>query len=420
MNPGDEIAFRLRGATLEGVVVTADDERVVVKLDNGYNVGLERAQLEQVEIRGRRTSAPAPIKAPKVTPGLPKVRILHTGGTIACRVDYATGAVIASLTPDELLALFPEVAEVAAISAEQVANIQSEYIRFSHYNAIAEAVARAANDGVDAVVITHGTDTMHYSAAALAFALEGLSLPVVLVGSQRSADRGSSDNYLNLLAALRFAPNAPAAVYIAMHAGMSDDLIAMHLGVRARKMHTSRRDAFRSINSPPAALVDAHNGETSWHAKPQAASGELRVRAFDERIKVGLLQTHPHLRADEVEAYRSYDGLIISASGLGHVPIEGDGEHERIAKVIGEMAKQMPVGIASQCLYGRVNLDVYSPGRRLRALGVVGHLTDMTPETAWVKLCWLLSNERARARELYETNLRGEISERSAEDGFAE
>ncbi|NJL44298.1 MAG: Glu-tRNA(Gln) amidotransferase subunit GatD [Nitrosarchaeum sp.] len=347
------------------------------------------------------------------------MHLLHTGGTIACRVDYATGAVVASFRPEEILALVPELSGLVRLHTQEVCNTQSEFMRFSTYNAMAKGVLQAVEAGARGVIITHGTDTMHYSAAALAFMLENLPVPVVLVGSQRSADRGSSDNYVNLLGAVRFVMRGLPGVFVAMHASSSDDEVCVHLGVRARKMHTSRRDAFRSINAAPFGVVDVKSGEVRAPALP-AVKGACRVLPFREDMRVGLVMTHPQMFASELRAYEGFDGLVLAGTGLGHAPIEGCAEHEDLFGVLASLARKMPVVMASQCLYGRVNLDVYSPGRRIRDAGVLGHGLDMTPECAFVKLAWLLSTFPERVRELFQEDLRGEISARSQQDGFPE
>lgn len=445
MNVGQVIAFSYQGVRFEGRVVNVQDGVVVVKLENGYNIGVPQKDLQGVEVlqdvktgkdvpgeegggRDGEGALPARGAGKNASAATPSVRIVHTGGTIACRVDYATGAVIASFSPEELLDLFPELGKLATLSAVQVMNTQSEFMRFSDYNRLARGVERAVQDGVDGVVITHGTDTMHFTAAALAFALEGLPIPVVLVGSQRSADRGSSDNYVNLTGALTFIKAAKAAkiapgVYVAMHAGIDDRLVAVHKGVRARKMHTSRRDAFRSINDRPVALVDPEEGRIEWVAKPSGVEkkqSSFRLVLFREDVKVGLLRTRPGMFAEEFSVFESFDGLIVEGSGLGHAPIGGGLENERIKEALGRLAQKMPVVMTSQCVYGRVNLRVYSPGRELLKMGLLGDGLDMTSECAYVKLAWLLSwcQKREDVVRLFGSCLRGEFSERSQEDEF--
>jgi glutamyl-tRNA(Gln) amidotransferase subunit D len=287
---------------------------------------------------------------------------------------------------------------------------------------MAKAVLDQIAHDAHGVIITHGTDTLHYTAAALAFILDGLNIPVVLVGSQRSSDRGSSDASANLMGALRFITQARVpGVFIAMHDTPNDGEIAIIDGVRARKNHTSRRDAFTSVNAPLLARVT--NGKTELVDIARAehlrkyASTHPRILPIREDIKVGLWYAHPQSFADELIIYDHYDALLVVGTGMGHLPIskidEFTAEHERIKERIEKLAKRIPVVMASQAIWGRVNMDVYSPGRTLQELGVLGQGCDTHLECAFVKLAWLASQHPKEARAMYSTSLRGEISARS-------
>lgn len=415
-----------QGTQFEGLVIQVKEGEATIKLKTGYNLLVPVKDVQDAEQVAGKVSAAAPAPhAPKKDPDLPTVAILHTGGTIASKVDYATGGVLAQFEPEELIAMFPDLSRVANVTSRLVRNMWSDDMRFAHYNIIAHAAAEEIERGITGIIVTSGTDTLHYTAAALSFALEGIGVPVVVVGSQRSSDRGSSDAATNLLGAVRFIAQTRApGVFVAMHGHGEDERIAIIDGLHARKSHSSRRDAFVSVNAPITARV----GETievldgnrlaAWKGRAQ---DRVRVRPFREDLKVGLWKAHPQAFAEELAIFEHYDGLLIEGTGLGHAPIsemdEHTTEHTRIRERIGHLAGRIPVAMCSQTIFGRVHMDVYSPGRVLQGLGVVGNGCDMHPETAYIKLAWLLSNHTAAdVRKLYGTDLRGEITARSVLD----
>ncbi|MFH1182094.1 MAG: Glu-tRNA(Gln) amidotransferase subunit GatD, partial [Candidatus Woesearchaeota archaeon] len=362
----------------------------------------------------------------KKNPKLPTISILHTGGTIASKVDYRTGGVTANFSAAEMLQMFPELTKIANIESRQIAKMQSEMIRFVHYNIMADAVEKEVKNGVDGIIITHGTDTMHYSSAALAFILENLPVPVMLVGAQRSSDRGSSDAAVNLINAAYFIANSDfAGVAICMHETMDDNNCLILPATKTRKMHTSRRDAFRPINTNAIARVNYEEGKISFLSSyTKKGSGNLEVRHIDERLKVGIIKTHTNMFASEFLAFKDFDGLVIEGTGLGHIPNEEidnyTAENKKISEAVAELTKSgVVVVMAPQTIYGRIQMNVYTPQRELQQSGVLGHLSDMTPETTFIKLAWLLSNyKKSELKELIAKNLRGEVSERTEKEAF--
>ncbi len=421
---GAHVECTYAGKHLSGTVVQVKDGEVTIKLVTGYNVILPVADLADLKTSPREKH-PVPAHAPHQDASLPAVTILHTGGTIASKVDYATGAVVAQFDPGELLAMFPDVTKIAHVTSRLLRNMQSDDMRFAHHNLMARAVLEEIGRDTRGVIITHGTDTLHYTAASLAFILDGLNIPVVLVGSQRSSDRGSSDANANLVGALRFITQARLpGVFVAMHDTSSDGRIAIIDGLSARKNHTSRRDAFTSVNAPLIARVTDGKSEIVDDARV----ADLRARATDhprvlplrEDLKVGIWYAHPQAFADELLVYDHYDGLIVAGTGLGHLPINEiddlTAEHTRIRTHIAKLAKRIPVVMAPQTIWGRTNMDVYSPGRDLQELGVLGQGCDTHLETAFLKLAWLLSQHKEDVKNLYNTDLRGEVSKRSPLD----
>jgi len=361
-----------------------DDRHVVLKLANGYNVGIDVGRISSVEVLGRARPPERP-SPPRVAPreGLPSVPIVVTGGTIASRVDYSTGAVKPTETPEELIDLIPEIAELANVSYVPLMAKLSEDITPDEWGRIAERVAEELNSGASGVVVAHGTDTMHYTASALAFMLEGLTGPVALVGSQRSIDRPSTDAVLNVASAVRVAAEGPMAEsVIVMHGSTSDDFAWVIRGVRARKMHTSRRDAFISVNEPPLAKV-TEGGIEMLNPRFRARPGEPGdvVARTEIEPRVALIHAWPGIERGLLEAVASvgYRGIVMAGTGLGHVP-------SRVIEEIGSIVDSgVPVVVTSQCLFGRVDLKVYSTGRRMLQAGVIP-AADTLPEVATVKL----------------------------------
>ena len=415
---GDVLRVRKKdGAVYEGVLVPrfeyGDPECIVLKLRNGYNVGLKIQEGDRVEKIGEGVKpAYKPRPIPEAVSGLPRVSIVSTGGTIASRVDYRTGAVTPALRAEDLYSMVPELAEVAQVETKVLFSIFSEDMTPKHWSRIAEEIASELEEGVRGVVVAHGTDTMGYTAAALSFALQNLPAPVVLVGAQRSSDRPSSDAALNLIGAVVTAVQAPfGEVAVAMHRGLSDDVVAVHRGTKVRKCHTSRRDAFKSVNAELLGVVE--NGtyrQVSQDYRPRSPPGKLKVQpAFDERA--ALVKYYPGFNPEVLERLldMGYRGIILEGTGLGHVG--------SVCLKALERARDMGVfvGMTSQCIWGRVNMNVYYTGRDLQRVGVVP-LEDMLPETAVVKLMWVLAQTDSleEVRRLMLTDIAGEFSPRTS------
>ncbi|MBI4258180.1 MAG: Glu-tRNA(Gln) amidotransferase subunit GatD [Thaumarchaeota archaeon] len=412
---GDFIAVKTRESILEGTLMTrydyADDQHIVVKLRNGYNIGINIDRIVKISriSEGSKPSFPTPPKRPS-TSNLPKVTIISTGGTIASKVDYRTGGVYPALTVEELLSSVPELSSIANIDSEVLFSLYSENMASEQWSPLALKIAEKINDGARGVVVTHGTDTMGYTAAALSFALNDCPIPVVLVGSQRSSDRPSSDAAANLLAATLTAANADfSGVYVSMHHGPSDDTIAIHRGTKARKNHTSRRDALESVNTSYAALVK--NGGISNVARdlPPRRNGATVPPKPSFEKRVSLIKFHPDFDPEIIAhlVSRGIRGIVLEGTGLGHV---ASNCQDLIKKAV---ESGVIIGMTSQCIWGSVRMTVYDTGRDLLAVGVIP-LSDMLPETALVKMMWVLANASSRneALRLMNENLVGEYASR--------
>ena len=417
MDIGDKVRVETKDNFFEGVLMPSSGN-IVVKLSSGYNVGLDKKEIKNVKVlKKHKEKISKPIKL-EINKGKKNITILHTGGTIASKVDYETGAVIARYTPEEIVTQFPELNELANINSRLISNMFSEDMRFSNYNTLAKEIEKEINNGTDGIVITHGTDTLHYTSAALSFILDGLNIPVILVGAQRSSDRGSSDAAMNLICAVEFILKTEfAEVGVCMHKDQSDEICWLLPGLKCRKLHSSRRDAFRPVNAKQYAEINYNTKivqiiDNSFRPREKR---ELKLKLFKE-VKVGILKSKPNMFVDELKIYSKYDGLILEGTGLGHMPIDQHAENKEIFNELKKLAKKIPVVMTTQTLFGRVNMNVYSNGKVLKDIGILGDQLDLSAETAYIKLAWLLSNHPEHARIMMHENLRGELNNRIMND----
>jgi glutamyl-tRNA(Gln) amidotransferase subunit D len=419
---GDRIRVKKEGRVYEGILMPrtelGDPNHLVIKLDSGYNLGVrvsKGVELSRV-VKGKIPKLALPPLEIKRDPEKPDVTIVGTGGTVACRVDYRTGAVYPAFTAEELYSAVPELADLANVKTLAVANVFSENMTPSLWVKIGRAIAKEINAGADGIVVAHGTDTMGYTAAALSFMLKGLFRPVALVGSQRSSDRPSSDAALNLISAVTVAARSDIAeVCVVMHGSTDDDFCLIHRGTKVRKCHTSRRDTFQTINDIPIGMIRGDKVELFRHdynrVKPE---GKVKLDGKFE-TKVALIKVFPNVQPDIINGLidAGYKGIVLEGTGLGHTP---EFLFSGIKRAIDH---GIPVVMTSQCLWGRVDMKVYSTGRDLLNLGVVPG-EDMLPETACVKLMWVLGHTRdlQEISKLMRMNLAGEITPRTRPDVF--
>jgi len=377
----------------------------VVKLKSGYNIGVPPSSCT-LSARAQ-PQAVSEHKAIVQDPDLPELAIVSTGGTIASRIDYRTGAVTSQFDADDILTAIPDLAKVGRYRTRQLYTILSENMTPAIWQELARAVFDEIRRGVAGVIVTHGTDTMAFSASALSFMLK-TPVPVVFVGSQRSADRPSSDNAMNAACAAAAATSDLGEVAVVMHATTNDDRCAIHRGTRVRKMHTSRRDAFSSIGIPPIGYVEYPSRAVtlSPHATRRGSGGAALSNRLEDRC--GLVQFFPGMEENVIRAFAGYRGLVLAGTGLGHTSTS-------LIPAIRDLVRDGTlVVMTSQCLNGRVCDRVYDTGRDLLKAGVVEG-GDMLPETALTKLMWVLGNEKdgEKAGALMQQDLAGECNRRS-------
>lgn len=433
---GQEIVVTTKGKKYEGVLMPStelgDPDSLVVKLNNGYNVGLKQDVKMKLSKGGKTPKGVEEeyryeLGKRKKTEKLkfdkkkPPISLITTGGTITSRVDYKTGGVTSLMSPDELLSIAPEIAKIVYIEdIIRPFNIMSEDMTYKEYQKLAEVIAKELNHE-KGVIVTHGTDTLHYTAIALSFMLSNLSKPVVLTAAQRSTDRGSTDAAINLICSSYMAGHSNfAEVGICTHGSTDDAYCYFNRGTKVRKMDKSRRDTFRPINDLPLAKVWP-SGKIEILNKEHRKRSDDKVKADTKfEPKVAFIKTYPGSYPDIIDFFleKKYKGFVIEGTGFGHVPTQSKNTWiPTIKKVI---KKGIPVVVTSQALYGRVNTNVYTNLRILYHEAKAIPAEDMLPETAYIKLGWVLGHTQdlEEVRKMMLTNYAGEISKRTLPETF--
>ncbi|MFZ3384713.1 MAG: Glu-tRNA(Gln) amidotransferase subunit GatD [Candidatus Methanoperedens sp.] len=403
----DKVSVETNGVKYEGTLMPSQTDRIVLKLKNGYNIGIkkESASLILLDKKEEKISRTQTVQKEKKG-DLPKISILSTGGTIASKIDYRTGAVTSQFSANDVLSAIPELEEMANYNCRMIYSILSENMRPSYWVELARAVYEEIKNGADGVIITHGTDTMMYTAAALSFMID-TPVPIVLVGSQRSADRPSSDNAMNAICAAKVATSDLAEVCVVMHGSTSDDFCYVHRGTKVRKMHTSRRDAFQSINARPIGRVEYPSREIKMISS-FVKRGEKKLAIHEKLESKCALIKYVTGASNESLLFHSgsgYRGIVIEGTGLGHVSTEWIS----LIKTVTDAG--IPVVMTSQCINGRVCDRVYDTGRDILKAGAI-ESEDMLSEVALVKLMWVLGQTQdiETVKAMMHTNIAGELT----------
>jgi glutamyl-tRNA(Gln) amidotransferase subunit D len=416
-----DVEIKTARGTYTGIILprseTADPEHIVIKLRSGYNIGVRAASVEKIVIAGRKEAHyKIPEKAFPFDPKRPTVKLLGTGGTIASRLDYRTGAVIPAFTPGELYGSVPELADICNLETEKLYGVFSENMGPEQWIGTATAIGREIAKGVQGIVIGHGTDTMHHTAAILSFMVQDSPVPIVMVGSQRSSDRPSSDAALNLMHSVKTAAESDIAeVMVCMFGPTSDTYGLLHRGTRVRKMHSSYRSTFRTIGDIPIAMVSREKiTPLRQDYKRRRSDRNVRIdTSFDERVSI--VYYYPNMKPDIIDSLvdNGYRGIVIAGTGLGHVnkPL-----YPSLKKC---RDKGIAVYMTVQTLWGYVQMYVYDTGRDMMELGVVPG-ANMLPEVAYMKLGWALgrTTDLEELRRIMMTPVAGETTEREPSNGY--
>jgi glutamyl-tRNA(Gln) amidotransferase subunit D len=422
---GDKVEVKTKEGKFTGYVMPSADAKILtIKLDSGYNMGLKLGKDVKIKKVGALPKEkPVPIKPP-IKKNLPNVVIIATGGTITSKVDYTTGGVSPLTKPEDVLLATPELLHI--VNVKKVISpfaIWSEDMSYVEWQKIAKEAAKELNqDDVSGVIVTHGTDFLHYTAAALSFMLKNLNKPVAVVGGQRSSDRGSFDGGMNLICAAHYCKSNIAEVAIVMHGNSADNFCIANRGVNTRKMHTSRRDAFRPINELPLAKIWPDGKIEVLNKLIRQRNDKERVRAdLDFEPRIALLKFFPGANPEILGHFidKGYKGIIIEAAGLGQVATDPLNKKNWVPTIKEAIDKGVFIGFAPQCLYGRLDPYVYSAGRRLLDTGAV-HLGSMLAETALVKLGCVLAHTKSKAevKDLMLKNVAGEIVEKISPESY--
>ncbi len=417
-----DVEVETEAGTYRGILLprseTADDRHIVLKLHNGYNIGLRAVAVTDIRMRGRKeANYKIPEKEFPRDPSKPNVTLLGTGGTIASRLDYRTGAVIPAFSPGELYGAVPELADYCNMTTRKLYGIFSENIGPEHWAGTARAIGEEIEKGAGGILIGHGTDTMHYTAAALSFMVQDPPCPIIMVGSQRSSDRPSSDAALNLIHSTKAAAESDIAeVMVCMFGPTSDQYGLLHQGTRVRKMHSSYRSTFRTIGDTPVALVSRERVtplRDDYRRRDPARRPRIDTR-FDDRVSI--VYYYPNMKPDIIDSLvdNGYRGIVIAGTGLGHVnkPL-----YPSLKRAI--LEKGVAIYMTVETLWGYTQMYVYDTGRDLMALGIEP-AANMLPETAYVKLGWALgrTTDTGEVRRIMMTPIAREITEREPHNGY--
>ena len=409
----DIVQIKTTKTNYEGIILPRSEYSapnfINLKLKNNYNIGIKVSEVQEIKKIGKReASYKIPEKKFPKNKNLPNVTLLGTGGTVASRLDYTTGAVIPSFTPGELFSAVPELAEICNLECEMVFEILSENMKYEYWQKLAKKIEEAANSGIDGIMIGHGTDTMSFTSAALSFMLKDLTIPVVLVGSQRSSDRPSSDAALNLINAAIVAGSDIAEVVVSMLGSTSHDYGLIHRGTTVRKMHSSVRDTFRTIDNIPLGMI--RNREIKMFTqdyKRRSKSNTIANTNFEK--KVALIYSYPEIDNELIDFYvdKGYKGIVFAGTGLGHLPTTLYNSIERAVQ------EGLTILMTTQTLAGFVGMNVYSTGRELLDLGVIPG-KNLLPEVGYVKLGWVLgqTSDPEEIKKLLHQNIAGEFIDR--------
>lgn len=412
--PGDYVRFRLAKEEIEGTLLQSPDPAVVLlKLASGYNVGIAKENILAARaIKKYKPLETIPSKVPKDAK-LPSIGLVITGGTIASKLDTRTGGVHPLTDASEFAKFYPELFTKANVKTLAIPFMTaSESMNSEHWIKLAQAIEPMLHDEhIQGIIVTHGTDFLAYTAAALSFFIKDLNKPVILTYSQRSVDRASSDARLNLQCALKMALSDCAQVMLVGHATSSDDYCFALNGTKVKKMHSSRRDAFKPINTTPIAKVWPDKVEFLHKYNPRNdKKPKIDIEYTD---KVALLKFYPGQDPSILDFYAlKYKGIVIEAAGLGHVPVT-ESDHSWIPTLKKHIKSGFVVCAAAQTIYGRLDPFVYSNGRELIDAGVI-FLEDMLAETALVKLGWVLGHYgwKKNVKEKMLENISGELNPR--------
>jgi len=421
MRVWSEAAMKTTRGDFQGVILPRsendDDAHIVLKLATGYNIGIAVDTILDIkETNFKEINYKIPEREFPTSPEKKSIKLLGTGGTIASRLDYRTGAVIPAFSPGELYGAVPELADICNLSTEKLFAVFSENMGPEQYKILATKIGEEIEKGTHGIIIGHGTDTMSHTAAALSFMVQNSPIPIVMVGSQRSSDRPSSDAALNLMHAAKTAADSDIAeVMVCMFGPTSDEYGLLHRGTRVRKMHSSYRSTFRTIGDIPLATVNREEIKPlrQDYNHRRNDRNAIITPVFEERVTI--LYYYPNMNGDIIDAMvdLGYKGIVIAGTGLGHI-------NKAVYPAIKRAAeKGVAIYMTVQTIWGYCHMFVYDTGRDLMSMGIIP-AENMLPEVAYIKLGWALgqTHDLEKVKEIMLTPMCGEITEREPYNGY--
>ena len=411
-NTGEKVSLQTKSKSWEGHILESHDpEIILLKLNSGYNIGIREGEILDAQVIEKSTKKPKETFKPEIKENLKNVAMIITGGTISSRLDSKTGAVI-STDAEDILNIAPEIKKIC-----NIIKIESPFMKLSEemdpkdWKKIAESAEKLLNDeSIDGLIITHGTDTLSYTASALSFFLKDLNKPIAITYSQKSIDRGSTDAHLNLICAAKYAVNDIAEIALIGHEDSNDENCLAMPGTKVRKMHSSKRDAFKTINSKSIAEISKEKFQI---LKEFNARNEGKVKLDTKYTnKVATIKIHPGKNPSIIEYYenKGYKGLILELTGLGNIPGKNS-ENNWLPRIKKAIQNGMIICATPQTIYGRLNPNVYATGRNLQKTGII-FLEDMLSETALIKLSWVLAHPKWDPKEKMLENISGEFNDK--------
>ncbi len=309
----------------------------------------------------------------------PRILILTTGGTITM-LRNEDGTLSLCRDAGSLLGCVPELSQIADIDLLALASIDSSNLQPGLWRAVATAIYERMNQ-YDGFVVTHGTDTIAYTSAALAFMIQELPKPIVVTGAQVPLGEIGNDGYVNLINAVRVATSDLAEVAVVF----GSQII---YGTRAKKTSVFDLQAIVSVNEQSMGDIGLF---IKFNATPMGRNRRKPLLQPSLNENVARIAVYPGFKPDVLEhLVETHDGIVLEGYGAGHIPTEAN---SLMPAIKAATAGNVPVVVCTQCIVGSTQMETYQVGREALLAGAIPAL-DMTPETALVKLMWVLGQTR--------------------------